>query len=266
MTPPFVPAVRRSRPGPPRLGQLSRFGREAHARCGSWNWRDDLAHLSEARRATWCRVLSSVATTEALEKTLIEPILEGLRADADAADYLATHATDEVRHHQLLARYLRNTFGYRKKKRTAADRVLYDGILPRVARRFRSKPAYGLALLHCYERFSLTFYERLRREAQADGAQNLLTLIRAIERDELRHVAGMEALLDREVEKRGGRLSALDRAAVAGILRLMLVDVDMRPWALHNRELRGHLVRLGFDPAGLVRAAQEAARETQRRL
>lgn len=124
--------------------------------------------------------------------------------------------------------------------------MIYDRIFPRIASSFRHKPLYGFALIYCYERLSISFYSQLRPEAQADGAQNLLTLLQTIEKDELRHIAGQEQLLKEEIRLQGG-LKIGDLKAVSAILGIMLLDVDMRPWALHNREVRAHLLNLGVN-------------------
>ena len=244
-----------------RLSVLRRHSELAEKRASAWNWGDDLSHLSGEKRASWKRILSSVATTETLEESIMGPIALAFGGDEDSARYLAVHAADEARHYNLLTRYLKNTFGYVKSRRTLMDQVLYDRVIPGVARVFRSKPTYGLALLHAYEKFSIVFYERLIHEARQDGAQSLLTILTSIEKDERRHIAGMEQLLRLELSRTGGA-SFTDRAAMRAILNLMLVDVDMRPWALHNREVREHLVRLGFDPLAVTSAARATAEDT----
>jgi hypothetical protein len=244
-----------------RLAVLARHGREAHARTADWNWSDDLAHLSSERRAAWARVLSSLATAESIEETVLLPMVEGLRHDSEAVEYIKVHGRDEERHFKLLSRYLRNTFGYRKKHRTLTDRMIYDGVLPRLVKSFRRKPIPGLAMIHAYEKISLPYYAALRREAQADGAQNLVTLIRIIEKDELRHVAGVEALLGQEIARNGG-LSWLDQGMIRGVLQMVRTDADLGPWAFHNRELRTCIERLGIDADALMVSFVEAMGET----
>ena len=49
-----------------RLAILAQNSRTAQQRCADWDWSDDLSHLSTAKRASWCRILSSVATVEKL--------------------------------------------------------------------------------------------------------------------------------------------------------------------------------------------------------
>lgn len=251
------------------LEVLAEHGRQAEVRTRTSQLEgraDDLSHLSEEKRASLQRILSSVATTEGLESTLMEPMLAAKSgSDPQAYDYLASHAADERRHYALLCGYLKATFGYIKSKRTFADQVLYDRVFPRISAVFRSKPLYGFALLYCYERFSITFYSKLRAQAQANGAQNLTSILQAIEKDELRHVAGMDHLMVAEVRKQGG-LGILDRQVVRAILRIMLLDVDMRPWALHNREVRRHIESLGIDPAAFTAAAIQMKDETLARL
>jgi rubrerythrin len=233
-----------------RLQSLARHGRQADERArglGMTSWSDDLSHLSSEKRASWQRVLSSIATTEGIEATVMDPLLVAKRADAEVLDYLEVHAADERRHHELLAGYLKNTFGYEKKSRTLSDRIFYERLLPAMSQTFRYKPLYGFALLYCYERFAMAFYVPLRTKAQTDGAQNLLSLLQSIEKDELRHVAGMEHLLKEEIRAQGG-LRLGDLKAVRAMLSLMLVDINMSSWAFHNRDIRAHLQELDISP------------------
>jgi hypothetical protein len=252
------------RPVVARLQRLARHGRQADARArelGMLCWADDLSHLPEARRASWRRILSSIATTEGIEATVMDPLLVAKRNDAEALEYLEVHAADERRHHELLKGYLKNTFDFEKKTRTMSDRVFYERLLPAISSAFRYKPLYGFALLYCYERFALSFYTPLRVRAQSDGAQNLLTLLQSIEKDELRHIAGMEHLLKEEIRLQGG-LRLGDFGAVSSMLRLMLVDINMSSWAVHNREVRAHLVTLEINPDEITELGRRMRDET----
>ena len=255
-----------------RLTRLTRHGRQAEARSrelGMTEWRDDLSHLSPMRQAAWRRVLSSIATTEGLEESLMQPLMLAYKQPGEdhteISEYLESHAVDERRHHAMLCGYLKQTFGYVKKSRTWSDRVIYDRVLPLMAQAFRYRPLYGFALLDTYENFATEFYAPLRTQAQADGAQNILSLLQAIEKDELRHVAGMEYLLDRELARQGG-LRRGDRAAIATLLNVLVLDVDFSPWALHNREIRAHLCELGVPPEGVTATARRMRDHTLARL
>lgn len=248
----------------PKLQALARHGRQADERSrglGMSAWMDDLSHLCESRRASWRRILSSVASTEGLEATIMEPLIESKKGEKEAYEYLTVHANDELRHHALLTGYLKGTFGFEKKARTFSDKVFYDKILPAISSSFLRKPLYGFALLYCYERFAGLFYAPLRNSAQADGAQNLLNLIQSIEKDELRHVAGMEYLMKEEIRRQGG-LKWGDMPAVSAMLGIMLVDLDMSVWAVHNREVREHIENLGIDPAEVTQMGRQMRHET----
>jgi rubrerythrin len=239
-----------------RLETLVRSGQPSAERSAAWDWRDDLSHLDAEKRASWRRVLSAVASTELLEERLMRRLSSRAKRDPSGAayvrEYLEAHAADERRHHQLLSRYVRNTFGGETQTR---------GGFQNLSVAFSRKPLYGYALLHAYEKFSILLYEQLRLEAQKDGAQNLLTILSTLSHDEQRHVAGLELLIADERARRGG-LSASEQLAVRGVLRVMLADVDLRPWALHNREVRENFKNLGFDPDELTREAKATGAAT----
>lgn len=244
-----------------RLELLTRHSDDAQSDHGDWQPVDDLSEASPARQAAWKRILCSVASTERLEGTLLAPIREAFRDDPAALSYLDSQSRDENRHAQLLTRYVRNTFHHERKTRSLASRVIYDRLLPKVAESFREHPIVGLALLLTYERFSLKFYPQLREAAEKDGAAVLLQLVQRVEKDELRHLAGVEALIGREI-RRNGPVSAGTLVAARAALAIFRVDSSMSPLALHNREVRGHLLALGFDLPALNRESGECVATT----
>ena len=86
--------------------------------------------------------------------------------------------------------------------------------------------------------------------------------MRAIEKDELRHVTGVETLCRIAVERNGRGPGPVDRLAIRALLEVMMLDVNMSRWAIHNREVREHFVKLGISPASIGRAAREARSRT----
>ena len=212
------------------------------------------------RYQSWIRVLSSVAKTESVEAVVIRPLVKAYRKNRVIQDYLKAHGQDEERHGALLERYLKNSFDFtRPLKPTASDRLIYQGLLPRVAESFTRRPIYGIALLHCYEKFAVHLYTEMKREAEKDDSHSLLKLIQAIEKDELRHIAGMETLLTLEVKK---NKSLSTRALTTLSLGVVLLDVNMSPFAFHNRELRSRLMSLGISPRFVNQCAKNAAKST----
>ncbi len=244
-----------------RLEILTRHADDAQSEHGEWQPSDELSSASPTRQAAWKRILCTIASTERIEGTLLVPIRDAFRDDPAALSFLDSQTRDENRHAQLLLRYVKNTFNHERKTRSLASRVIYDRLLPMVAESFRENPIVGLALLLTYERFSLKFYPQLRAAAEKDGAENLLQLVRRIEKDELRHLSGVEALIGREIQ-RNGPASAATLVAARAALAIFRVDSSMSPLALHNREVRGHLLDLGFDLRALNREARECVETT----
>jgi rubrerythrin len=220
--------------------------------------RDSAAALAPERRQGWARFLSSIATTESIEGLLLEPLKESFKDEPAVLEYLEAHASDERRHFEIFRDYVRETFGHEKRGRTFSDRVVYDTLLPGVAWLARRRPLCALAMLRFYEEFSVEFYSVLKLLAERDGLSGLLGHIRAIEKDELRHLAGLEELIRKLVE-RGGGARASDVWLSRGILRVLLVDIDTRGWALHNRRVRSNALAIGIDPGVMSAQAERAA-------
>lgn len=257
-----------------RLKQLTEHAAAAHT---LWNLedgpnaapptklKDSVDHLPSQAQFAWRRVLSSIATTEALEKTVMEPLLASVR-DAKLTTetaYLASHSLDEHRHAALLKTYLVRTFGYVKAKPTFTDRWIYEKLIPAGVGRFRASPIVGFALIHAYEAFSLEIYPQLILKAQEDRVPEAHALLRQISKDELRHVAGVKALIELENSRRGTRaLSTIEAATLRAFLALMVVDTELSPAAVYNRELAVAMGELGISPSKMRGAALKAGRET----
>lgn len=244
-----------------RLATLATHGAEADRLQSGLEPRDDVSHLSADRRAGWRRILSSVATTEGVERTLMDPIREAFASEPEILAFVTTHQQDEHRHHVLLSRYLKNTFDYVKTKRTTSDKIIYDRVFPRLARLFRRKPLYGLSMLHFIENYGVSFYRGFKAQAEADGLHELVRLLKQIEKDELRHMAGLDALIA-ILEHGAAPLTLTDKLWIRGCLEAMALDINMRPWAVHNREVRDHVLKLDLDPEALTRAARAAVTKT----
>lgn len=248
-----------------RLKTLALHSRKSQKICSEWDLSDDFKKMKKQtpqRYRSWIRVLSSVAKTESIEAVVIRPLSEGYKKNPVIQDYLLAHGQDEERHGALLERYLKNSFNFKRSaKPTLSDRLIYQGLLPRIAEGFSKRPLYGIALLHCYEKFAVNLYTEIKREAGKDGALELLKLIQAIEKDELRHIAGMEILLKLEV-KRNRKNVRTAQVITALSLGVVLLDVNMSSFAFHNRELRARLNSLGISPEFVNRCARNAAKST----
>jgi hypothetical protein len=225
--------------------------------------RDGIEGLTQARRDGWAGFLSSIATTESVEHLLIDPLKESFPGDAEVLDYLVSHSTDEQRHFEVFRDYVRTTFGFEKRRRSLSDRIVYDTFLPKIAQAARKRPMLALAMLRFYEAFSIDFYRTLKKLALGDGLESLNTIIRSIEKDELRHLAGLEELI-RRLKARGVRPAMLDRALIRTILFVLVADIDIRAWAIYNRKVRKRACAVGIDPDTMSAQARKAARESMR--
>jgi hypothetical protein len=103
------------------------------------------------------------------------------------------------------------------------------------------------------------FYRILKRLAISDGLENLVGIIREIEKDELRHLAGLEELIDLVI-LRDGMPRASDLWIARGILAVLRIDIDLRGWAVHNRKVRRRAVAIGIDPEEMAAQANRATR------
>lgn len=248
-----------------RLKILTQHGVQADAIYSDLNLSDDVTHLNEIRRTGWRRVLSSVATTEGLEQILIEPIKMAYINNPDVLAYLETHHRDEARHRDTLNRYLKSTFDYVKTKRTVTDQVVYDTILPKLSKFFVKNPAYGLALIDFLETYSVPVYNDLRQQAEVDGLSNLVEIFKVMTKDEIRHRTGVRHLLEiRKCEK--GPMRRWERAFVRSSVELMVLDLKMSKWAIHNREIRTHLQKISISTEKMDAIARETVQAIMRGL
>lgn len=203
----------------------------------------------------WKRVLSSIATTESYERIVLEPLIKAFK-EPQAITYLIKHAEDEVRHGKWLTDYLKLNFKFTKRSPTLSDRVFYQGLIPRLSKMFVHYPKAGILALYAYEKFAIGLYDLLLKDAEKRRLEAIEKIIRAILRDEGKHVAGLENLL-RLTEKASpsesmGFFKKPNQALEAhfGKLCLMVVRADLRfgPLGPHNSDLCRHLEMLGISP------------------
>ncbi|MBI3554965.1 MAG: hypothetical protein HY074_01725 [Deltaproteobacteria bacterium] len=216
--------------------------------------------LAADKRLAWASFLCSIATTESIETMLIEPIRQAFAHSRPILDYLDVHGDDERRHFGMLTSYVKRTFDFEKKHKSTTDVVVYGVLLPRFAKLGRFKPLYLLAPLRFYEAFSLEFYKVLKRLAQSDGLPQLVLLIQQIEKDELRHLAGLDTLVRAHRDSAGAPTRA-DLVMIRSVLNLLLFDINIAPWAVHNRRVRRNALAIGIDPAQMSRDARGAAED-----
>jgi hypothetical protein len=146
-----------------------------------------------------------------------------------------------------------------KIHRSLSDQVIYDRILPFLSEKTADRPVIFLSIIHFYEAFSISFYKDLKECAKAQGLFRLSEIVASVEKDELRHLAGLELLIE-ELPKRHSGL--MDRLWMRAALELVLLDIRTAPWALHNRHIRQNLSYIGLSPSSIDRKATESAQKT----
>lgn len=206
--------------------------------------RDQWELLPPKIQAGWKRVLSSIATTEGYEAIVLKPIVQAFD-DQDAKDYLRSHATDEERHSAWLNTYLSGNFSYKKRKPTVSDRIFYHRLIPWASANFVRFPRAGIVSLYAYERFAMRLYDTLIADADKRGLAGLGAVLRAIVKDEGKHVVGLGALLRHQAGQ--NRTSKIVESAFARMcLTIVRMDLRFGLFGPHNRELTSHFAYLGI--------------------
>ena len=251
-----------------KILNLTEHNLKAHSLYSHANPVDRVDGLDDRKKQGWRRILSSVATTESVEEIMMLPLEKAFKDYPEIVRYLVSHKQDETRHHQLLNRYLKNTFDYVKIERTFSDRWIYDRILPRVAKRLESKPLYGLAMLLFFEMYGVGFYKNFKNQAERDGLSGLAEVVKLIEKVELRHMSGLDLLCSYYMSSSGrnGRVTWFESLLLRFCLLILVLDVNMSRWAIHNLEVREHVKMMGLDPHDLTLGAYQAARDVYRKV
>lgn len=244
-----------------RLNHLASFGVEEQKRSSNWDLQDDIGFLTEKECAAWAGLLASISTSEAMEGVLLEPLIFGMKDNLAVARWTEVHSQDEVRHLTIINRYLKNTFQYEKKKKSFTDIVLYEQLLPLIAKKGEQKPIYILAILYFYESFSIDFYKEFKIRAQQMGLERLVQIFRVVEKDELRHVAGIEHMID-YVHRTQRRPHLLELLSVFLILLIVVADINTSWLAFYNRRVRRNVKAIGIIPADMNRQAYRNAWST----
>lgn len=208
-----------------------------------------------------CRIISGAATTEKLEDVILTPVMHYYHDNETVVEYIRSHKKDEDRHFYQMNSYLQKTFSFEKTEKSFADRLFYDTVFPTVSKLFDKKPIYAVIILRAYERISLDFYKAIRDGVRAQGLTHLSDLLDIVTKDELRHLAGLETIMKLEVE-RGKRLKAYEYKLLKGLLYFLLLDITQTKWAVHNYEMRKHLMDIGVDCEKLYKDCQSGVNET----
>lgn len=207
---------------------------------------DSIIHLTPEQKAAWTTVLSSSASAEAEEEHLVRPLVAFFSFEPNVSEYISRHALDELRHASQLKVYLRETFSYVKTNRTLSDRIIYDQIFAKISPYVARRPLPFIATLMFYEIFAEDFYACLRAKAEEFSLPELATYLRSIQKDELRHRAGIKWLFsywhyaNLPVQKEDPFLMKL-------FMLIVKLDISTSWWAFWNRKLRRSLKTLGIN-------------------
>ena len=243
-----------------RFRSLSEHSRQSNADLESYfDSESAIDALPRAKFEAYKKLLSSIATVEGIEHVMVHPVAHYFRANEPVYAYLESHARDENLHSELFQGYVRHCFRYEKKKRSLTDRIIYDRALPQLAKIARHRPvafALGVSFL---EKYASHIYVDVKRSAERDGLPGLTRLLEAVEKDERRHMVGIEAVIDELM--RSGKIDRVDRVTARVILGLFLVDVSQSPYAIYNRHVRMNMLALGIDPDFIDGRGRHYARE-----
>lgn len=212
----------------------------------STTFKDDVTRLSSEKQLIWGQLLSSAASAEGAEEMVINPVLAAFENNPVLHKYLHIHLTDEARHHKLLKAYALENFGFERKKKSLSGIFIYNGLFRIVALISKKRPLPILTAILFYEWFAEEFYSRLMKQAKEDGLHELKNLFAHIEKDELRHRAGIKAIMT-IWKNEGWKIDKMDLFYTKALLSVTLFDVCTADWAVHNKKLISNLTRLGFD-------------------
>ncbi|MDD4974736.1 MAG: ferritin-like domain-containing protein [Bacteriovorax sp.] len=219
---------------------------------------DSTSHLTTERKLAWAQLLSSAASAEESEEMVVLPVLKAFEYSDILHRYLKTHMEDESRHRDLLKEYVKNNFSYEKKKKTLTDIIIYKGIFRGVNVISEKRPLPIIVAILFYEWFAEEFYAELMNRAGEDKLINLKNLFIQIEKDELRHRAGIKALLG-IWKSEGKKIDKIDIFYTKILLGVTRLDVNTASWAFYNKRLRRNLTNLGLDTEKIYRNSKAYA-------
>lgn len=209
---------------------------------------DSVEHLPPEKQLAWAQILSSAASAEAEEKNMVLPLIEYFKEHPYIQSYIENHAADENRHAVQLKEYIHLTFGYEKKKKTITDQIIYDRVFKILKNWGERKPLPFLATLLFYEMFAEEFYDQLKLKAKLDGLPQLYRFFSIVQKDELRHRAGLNALF-KLWEKQSWPIYKSDLLMTRLLMTVVKADINTHRLAFYNRRLRRNLRILGIDLA-----------------
>jgi hypothetical protein len=208
---------------------------------------DSVEHLTTEQREAWRSILSSAASAEGEEEHMVRPLVDFFAFAPAISAYVNLHAADELRHAKQIKTYLYETFGYVKTQKTLSDRIIYDQIFARLHNLILKRPLPFIATLLFYEIFAEDFYAQLRSKAETMNLPQLTCYLRGIQKDELRHRAGVKWLFSYWGQS---NLPVYKSDVFWMNLMIFIVKMDISAswWAFWNRRLRRSLKTLDIQP------------------
>ena len=202
--------------------------------------------LTAEKQAAWKKIIGSIISAEAAEERVLKPVLEAFSFHPLVKQYVHTHARDEEKHAGWLKLYLKTSFQFERKKQSLSSKIIYGNVLPFVSRATcANHPMLVLIVVYFYEVYSQFIYSEAKKAARRDELPELVSLIERIEKDERRHLAGIEAVTEfYQNEVKSFKTSDWFLAKMA--LQIARIDLAQAPWAIHNRELAKQVSCLGI--------------------
>lgn len=226
---------------------------------------DTCDHLESEQKKAWSEILSSAATAEGEEESMVRPLQVFFEKMPDLKSYIDLHAQDEHRHAHMLRDYIQLTFKYVKKQRTFTDRVIYDFLFAKLKHWGAHRPLPFLATLYFYELYAEEFYSQLKAQSEKFKLPHLQSFFTTIQKDELRHIAGLKALIQVWKENQWPA-TKLDLLLTRFLMWVVQTDVNTSKWAFYNKKLKTNMQVLGLDPEFFYQEAHRQARVSYEKL
>ena len=193
--------------------------------------------LSPELKAAWQKLLGSIISAESAEAKVMHPLHAAFAAHPLLKQYVSGHSEDEAKHARWIRNYLKENFRFERTQTSFSSKIIYGRILPWVSHRVSEHhPVLILILVYFYEVYSQFIYEEAKKSANRFGLTSLADLIERIQKDERRHLKGIETVVEyyqKEVRAFGTKDWFLAKSA----LQIARVDLAQAPWAIHNREI-----------------------------
>lgn len=220
---------------------------------------DSCAHLTAEQKKAWAEILSSAATAEGEEESMVRPLRDFFSQTAALNEYIELHAQDEHRHAEMLRDYVFKTFQHQKKKKTFTDRFVYDFLFKKIKTFASHRPLPFLTTLYFYELYAEEFYSQLKKQSAHFQLPHLNEFFSTIQKDELRHIAGLKALIQVWAQEKWA-VTWMDLALTRFLMTIVHFDVNTSRWAFYNKRLRRNMMTLGLDPEFFQKEAARHAR------